>query len=497
MSRHIEADHSEQFLLPEAVDDYVGADHPARFIYDVVCQLALGSFGLRSGAGTSETEEGRPRYGARMLLSMWAYAYFFHIESSRRLEMASYNDLGLIWLTSHHHPDHTTLARFLGGNPEAIGQVFEQVVRIAKASGLVGLVLQAVDGTKIKAASSGRTGYYLKRCEALLPNLDASITERIAAIQANDASEAEFGSLLLPQELTDDIARRETIRSAIATMQAAQRTSYHPNEPEAQTMPCGPERTFGYNAQAVADEKHGIIVAAVVTTEPNDVHQLVPMIEAAEATLGARTAETIADKGYASSPAFGALAERGYAATVALPDNFLPHPEEPFDASNFTYDAEQDVMICPTGPKLPFLKVRTQKGTESRLYQCKVAATCPHRATCSKNKVGRVVSLNAHHAAIEHQREKYGSEAGREALGQRSGLIEPVFARIKQHRGFRRWTLRGWKKVSAQWALVTTAENLRIMYRHQTQNRGRSNGVQTKDRFRRSGRRIGGRLCAA
>ena len=359
------------------------------------------------------------------------------------------------------------------------------MVHIAKKAGLVGLVLQAVDGTKIKSVSSGRTGYYLKRCEELLPKLDASIQERIDSIRANDAAEADLGSLLLPEELTNDIARREKIRSAIAEMKAEKRNNYHPNEREAQVMQCGAERTFGYNAQAVADDKYGIIVAADVTTESNtddrssvNVHQLVAMIEEAESTLGAKTAETIADKGYASSPAFGKLNELGYEATVSMPDNFLPHPEDPFDASNFTYNASNDVMICPTGPKLPFLKVRTQKGTESRLYQCRVAAdeqssTCPHRTECSDSKTGRVVSLNAHHAAIEKQREKYRSKEGREALGKRSGLderssIEPVFARIKQHRGFRRWTLRGLKKVKAQWALVTTAENLRIMYRQRT-----------------------------
>lgn len=472
MSRAIEADHSTQFLLPEAIDDYIGPDHPARFIYDVVCQLDLRAFGMHA----SDTEEGRPRYGARLLLSMWSYAYFFRIESSRKLEMASYTDLGLIWLTSHHHPDHSTLSRFVSGHTDAIAQVFDQVVRIAKTSGLVGLVLQAVDGTKIKAASSGRTGYYLKRCESLLPTLDASIKARIDAIQATDAAEADLGSLLLPKELANDIGRREKIRSAIAEMKAEKRKSYHPNERDAPVMQCGPERTFGYNAQAVADDRHGIIVAAEVTTEPNDVHQLVVMMEQAASTLGASTADTIADKGYASSPVFGALQERGYEATVAMPDNFLPHPEQPFDASHFTHDATNDVMVCPTrmsdhpGPTLPFLKVRTQKGTESRLYQCRVAATCPHRAACSDSKVGRVVSLNAHHAAIEKQREKYQSEAGRAALRKRSGLIEPVFARIKQHRGFRRWTLRGLNKVKAQWALVTTAENLRIMYRQKTGN---------------------------
>jgi transposase len=90
MSRQIEADHSKQFLLPEAIDDYIGSDHPARFINAVVSQLDIRAFGLRE----SDTDtEGRPRLGtivpngARLLLSMWSYAYFFRIESSEDLQM--------------------------------------------------------------------------------------------------------------------------------------------------------------------------------------------------------------------------------------------------------------------------------------------------------------------------------------------------------------------------------------------------------------------------
>ena len=83
MSRQIEADHSKQFLLPEAIDDYIGSGHPARFIYEVVSQLDFHSFGL----GESNTDEGRPHYGPRLLLSMWSYAYFFRIESSEDLQM--------------------------------------------------------------------------------------------------------------------------------------------------------------------------------------------------------------------------------------------------------------------------------------------------------------------------------------------------------------------------------------------------------------------------
>ena len=41
----------------------------------------------------------------------------------------------------------------------------------------------------------------------------------------------------------------------------------------------------------------------------------------------------------------------------------------------------------------------------------------------------------------------------------RKQLVEPVFGRIKQARGFRRFLLRGIAKVQHEWALIRTAHN--------------------------------------
>ena len=39
MTREIRADYSQTFLLPPSLEDWVGADHPARFIRDFVESL--------------------------------------------------------------------------------------------------------------------------------------------------------------------------------------------------------------------------------------------------------------------------------------------------------------------------------------------------------------------------------------------------------------------------------------------------------------------------
>jgi hypothetical protein len=57
------------------------------------------------------------------------------------------------------------------------------------------------------------------------------------------------------------------------------------------------------------------------------------------------------------------------------------------------------------------------------------------------------------------------TKAGAAIYAARKGIVEPVFGQIKQARGFRRISLRGFEKVKAEWALVCATHNILKMYR--------------------------------
>jgi len=44
-------------------------------------------------------------------------------------------------------------------------------------------------------------------------------------------------------------------------------------------------------------------------------------------------------------------------------------------------------------------------------------------------------------------------------------IAEPVFGRIREAQGFRRFSVRGLEGVSAEWSLVCTAHNVRKLHR--------------------------------
>jgi transposase len=234
-------------MMPPCLEDWVSADHPARFLRAFVDALDLGALGFRP----RESEEGRPSYAVDLLLKVWLYGYLERLRSRRRLERACREHLSLLWLTGRHAPDHNTLWRFWGENRAALRRVFRAGVRVAAEQGLVGMICHAVDGTKIAAVASARTTEHREDWERALGGVEASIAEMEAAVEK--AEEEEAGEYQLPEPLQEAEKLREAIRASLGRMEEVKREHLHAGEPEARLMPCPGGQQPAYNAQAVVD----------------------------------------------------------------------------------------------------------------------------------------------------------------------------------------------------------------------------------------------------
>src|SRR2546426_9556073 len=69
MAKAIAPDYGQQFLFPPALEDWVPADHPARFLREFVDQLDLAGLGFVMAA----VVEGRPPYATGLLLKIWPF----------------------------------------------------------------------------------------------------------------------------------------------------------------------------------------------------------------------------------------------------------------------------------------------------------------------------------------------------------------------------------------------------------------------------------------
>src|SRR6187431_2141598 len=149
---HLSGHHRSQLLLlPEAVDDYVAADNPVRFIEAFVDGLDLAALGF---IGTVPKATGRPGYAPADLLKLYIYGYLNRTRSSRRLEAETHRNIEVIWLLRHLKPDFKTIADFRRDNRAAFKAVFREFVVLCRQLDLFGRELLAVDGTRIKAVNN-------------------------------------------------------------------------------------------------------------------------------------------------------------------------------------------------------------------------------------------------------------------------------------------------------------------------------------------------------
>jgi len=462
MAEAISPDYGQQFLFPPALEDWVASNHPARFLREFVDELDLPSLGFAMPV----VMEGRPPYAPSLLLKIWLYGYFQRIRSTRKLEAACKEQLPLLWLCGLLSPDHNSLWRFWRDNKKALRGVFRQTVRVAMETGAVGLALQALDGTKIEAAASSRSGWSKEYMEKVLAALDGALDNIELKVMEENTQTSSSPTVSLPAGMADRKALREQIQKGLAQLAADKRNHYHPVEPEARRMEVGNQNRFAYNAQAVVDTKEGIVVACQATRQETDGNQLVPLIEQAQDNLGSAAAGTdrltVADTGYGSGTDLQSATQKGYSVLVPpLCGNSCK--DHPYAAHRFIYDEQSKSVTCPLGQPLDHEGQTTKRGQIVQRYRCH-CQDCPVRQQCTTDPQGRRIEIWPHRPVVQAMQERLKQPQMAARYAQRY-VVERPFAQLKQHDGFRRWTVWGLAAVKAQWWMLCTTLNLRILYR--------------------------------
>lgn len=463
MGQQIRTDYGQIFLLPPSIEDWVGKDHPARFIREFVDLLEMKELGFK----VEDNEEGRPYYSSELLLKVWLYGYFNRVRSPRQLEKMTKENHPMIWLSTMEQPDHNTLWRFWKGNKKAIKRLFAETVKTAVKLKLVSFVIGAVDGTKIRALSSNKWLMEEKEIGKLLKKVDKSIDELEKDIERSEREEIDYDDRL-PKELQDREKLREKIKEAQEEIRESKRKKININEPEARIMRTEGKKDTGYNAQAVVDSEHRIIIAEDVINEENDLHSLVPMVEKVKEIAETLPDKIVADAGYGSGEQLSESEKREYDVLTNLRET---GNDNPYDSSKFEYNAQKNVMVCPEGKELIYEGSSLYKDKKSyeRRYRCIHYKECSVRWLCSENKTGRRVKLTPYVDVIKRQRQKHEIEDNRNLLRKRKSIVEPVFGWIKQLDNFRRFTVKGLENSKLQWSLVCTAVNLRIIFNYWAQ----------------------------
>jgi transposase len=458
MAKHyLPYDLNQRLLLPPDLREWLPEGHLALFVSDVVDSLDLAAILM---ANRKDDDRGRAGFHPVMMVKLLVYGYCVGRPSSRKIEKATYEDVGFRVLAGDQHPDHDCIAAFRQRHLAELGGLFAQVLMLCRKAGLVKLGHVAIDGTKIKANASKHKAMSYERMTETEQRLEEEVRKLLEEAERVDAEEdALYGKGKRGDELPDELARRDSrlkkIRAAKAELEAeakaeaqakaeevqvqlakraakeaetgkktAGRLPRVPNpeevkpDPKAQRnftdsesriMPDGANKgsfVQGYNAQIAVDETAQIIVATAVTQATNDKRELVSMTQRVVGNCGRLADTTSADAGY------------------------------------FSDEAVTDPKLAGTNLLVP-----------------------PDRQKHGASSTAAMAPPSPDDSAAVKMRRHLSTPEGRHLYRMRKAIVEPVFGQIKEVRGLRRFLLRGLTAVTHEFDLIALTHNLLKLFR--------------------------------
>lgn len=440
-------------LLPASKRDYLGDDHLAVFLLDL-----LPTLNLQPILDAYPEDRGQPPYDPRMMTVLLLYAYSQGLTSSRQIERRCREDLAFMYLTADACPDHDTICAFRREHLEAFTGLFLETLRVAQEAGVLKLGRIALDGTKIRANASKHKAMSYARMPERQAALQAEIQRLLEEAEALDrAEDQQYGRGRrgdeLPTELKDATTRPQRLREAKARLEAerkrelaaekhahveqieaakqaleaeareqaraagqptadaarpAPKAQRNFTDPESRIMKTADGFQQCYNAQVAVTVGSQLIVAGNVVPAPNDKQQLQPMVDQVIANVGVPNG-VIADSGYFSEANVQSVEQR---------------ERQPIEAH---IAVERDCHGAPpTGPP----RGRIPKGL----------------------------------SGADRMRRRLRTKRGRALYAQRKTTVEPVIGQVKG-RGFRRFSLRGLDGVKGEFQLVCAVHNLVKLWR--------------------------------
>ena len=204
MPNFVQRHQSQLYLLPPDLRDWLPEDDLAHFVVEAVERVPLERFQV------NERGTGSAQYHPRMMLALLVYCYANGIFGSRRIERATYRDIGVRYVAANCHPDHDTICTFRRSNFEAVAEAFLQVLLLAKELQLLRVGTVSVDGTKVDANANKRNSIRYDRAGALREQLRGEIEGLLDQAEHADTDDAPD-----PQGLPEELSRRDKLRAKL------------------------------------------------------------------------------------------------------------------------------------------------------------------------------------------------------------------------------------------------------------------------------------------
>ena len=503
MARYKDYNYDQMIMVPVSLEEQLIPGTLEYAIHHVVEErLELSIFDDRY----SNDETGRKAIDPKVLIKIVLFGYSRGLISSRSLERACKENITFMALSCGQKPDHSTIAAFVSSLDKEIAELFTKVLLICDEEDLLGGTHFSLDGLKLSSNAakewSGKFEDLKKKQEAL----ERKVKEAVKEHRAADKREGI-------KKVTDSARRQKRIKGL--KQKAARIEKFlSENEPkigsrgkeiqsnvtdnESAKMATSHGVLQGYNANAVVDEKHQIVVHGEAFGKGEDGTNMEPLLEGAKEKLEAiGWKDPLKDKKVSAATGYYRVKNLEACKNQEV-DAYVPDPQfrkrdirfedagrhrrsvdkrherykskkRWFSVEDFKLDDRTGKLIYPAGHGL-YVRNRnfeTAEGHKAIAYQAPKTACrdCRLRSKCLRNP--NTVSRQVHvfygkrpGSLTDEMKKKIDTEEGRRIYGKRLGIVEPVFGNIRTCKRMDRFTLRGHIKVNIQWMLYCLVHNI-------------------------------------
>jgi transposase len=436
----------------------------------------------------------------KVLLKIILLAYSKGMISSRQMERACVENILFMALACGYSPDHSTIAHFVSSMQKEIESIFSNILLVCDQLDLLGGTHFSLDGVKLSGNVSkewsGTFEELKNKRDKLQSKLEQVLTEHI---RSDNQPELELERQKKHEKrLQLQVERLNQFLQEQKPKIGSDGSEIQSNVIDNQSvkMPTSHGVIQGYNAQALVDSRHQVIVAAEAFSS-QDHENLAPMLAGAKKNILAigkpethfQGKQLTADSNYhcydnlalckaenidAYIPdiQFRKRDER-FAQQQRFKDGIHPRQRQvtklrTFTAADFSFDATKQTYLCPQGKELT-CHARNQRN-RYRVYDIYHArpedcAPCPLRSRClsKPNTTRRYLSVRVDEHEpnlIDEMKTKIDTHQGKQIYARRLGIVEPVFANICVQKHMNRFTLRSKSKVDVQWRLFALVHNI-------------------------------------
>jgi len=505
MAKYKKYNYSQMVMIPVSLENQLMSGTLEHAIHEVIeKKVDLSVFNEKY----KNDETGAPAHDPKILLKVVLLAYARGIIGSRKIERACSENITFMALSCGMAPDHSTIAHFISSMGEEIVHIFRDILLYCEEFNLLGGSHFSLDGCKLPSNASKQWSGTFKELKHKRYKLEQKVRNLITEHEREDKSESSDEKRNTQiKRINKKIDRIDKFLKENTPQKGKTKEEIQSNvtDNDSAKMPTAHGVIQGYNAQALVDDKHQIIVHAEAMGNGQDHENLSPMIDGAKENMKAigksddyfRGKELSADANYHSNSNLQKSEEENinsyipdtgfrkrderYKNQDRFKDGITKRPKEKehsakrkiFSLEEFEYDEKAGKYKCPNGKYLNQQSLNHKvRNKVYHYYRAKETdcRECPLRSKCLSKKKGKSRALLIPQGYIENKekqfslsqkmKEKIDTDEGKAIYSKRFAIIEPVFANIRSQKRLDRFTCRSKVKVNIQWNLYCLVHNI-------------------------------------